>query len=187
MAGRRTNLALLGLLVVAFATGALTWAAGDSVAAASVVAHGVAGLAIVMLAPWKGAIARRGLRRRRPGHSTSVLLVVLLVVCVVTGLVHAAGVLDVRGPFSPIGLHVATGLAAVVVGMVHVVQRPVRPRVADVSRRNLLRTGALAAGAGGADTRPAPTLGEHTDEILAEVLGLSASEIARLHDESVVA
>ena len=45
----------------------------------------------------------------------------------------------------------------------------------------------LAAGAGRADTRPAPTLGEHTDEILAEVLGLSASEIARLHDDSVVA
>lgn len=34
--------------------------------------------------------------------------------------------------------------------------------------------------------RPAPRLGEHTDEILSE-LGLSDGEIARLHDEGVVA
>jgi 2-methylfumaryl-CoA isomerase len=35
--------------------------------------------------------------------------------------------------------------------------------------------------------RPAPRLGEHTDEVLAEVLGLSGAEIARLHDEGLVA
>jgi 2-methylfumaryl-CoA isomerase len=34
---------------------------------------------------------------------------------------------------------------------------------------------------------PAPTLGQHTDEVLAEVLGLSGGEIARLHDAGVVA
>jgi 2-methylfumaryl-CoA isomerase len=34
---------------------------------------------------------------------------------------------------------------------------------------------------------PAPTLGENTDEILAEVLSLSGREIARLHDDGVVA
>jgi 2-methylfumaryl-CoA isomerase len=34
---------------------------------------------------------------------------------------------------------------------------------------------------------PAPRLGEHTDEILADYLGLSESEIARLHDRGVVA
>lgn len=34
---------------------------------------------------------------------------------------------------------------------------------------------------------PAPKLGQHTDEVLAEVLGLSAAEIARLHDQGVVA
>jgi 2-methylfumaryl-CoA isomerase len=36
-------------------------------------------------------------------------------------------------------------------------------------------------------TRPAPRLGEHTDEVLADVLGLSAAEIGALHDRGVVA
>lgn len=35
--------------------------------------------------------------------------------------------------------------------------------------------------------RRAPTLGEHTEEILAEVLGLASGEIGRLHDAGVVA
>ncbi|MDQ3587102.1 MAG: CoA transferase [Actinomycetota bacterium] len=35
--------------------------------------------------------------------------------------------------------------------------------------------------------RRAPLLGEHTEEVLAEVLGLSETEIGRLHDEGVVA
>jgi len=33
----------------------------------------------------------------------------------------------------------------------------------------------------------APRLGEHTDEVLAEVLGLSSGEIGRLHDQGLVA
>ena len=33
---------------------------------------------------------------------------------------------------------------------------------------------------------PAPRLGQHTDEVLAEVLGLGGAEIARLHDAGVV-
>jgi 2-methylfumaryl-CoA isomerase len=35
--------------------------------------------------------------------------------------------------------------------------------------------------------RPAPRLGEHTDEVLAQVLGLSSADIARLHDRGIVA
>jgi 2-methylfumaryl-CoA isomerase len=33
----------------------------------------------------------------------------------------------------------------------------------------------------------APVLGEHTDQVLAELLGLSDTEIGRLHDAGVVA
>jgi len=35
--------------------------------------------------------------------------------------------------------------------------------------------------------QPAPRLGQHTDEVLGEVLGLSANEIGRLHDAGIVA
>jgi 2-methylfumaryl-CoA isomerase len=35
--------------------------------------------------------------------------------------------------------------------------------------------------------KAAPALGQHTDEILSEVLGLASAEIARLHDRKVVA
>jgi 2-methylfumaryl-CoA isomerase len=35
--------------------------------------------------------------------------------------------------------------------------------------------------------KPAPLLGEHTDTILADVLGLSDAEIAELHDQKIVA
>jgi len=35
--------------------------------------------------------------------------------------------------------------------------------------------------------RRAPLLGEHTDEVLAQVLGLSSHEIRRLHDQGIVA
>lgn len=35
--------------------------------------------------------------------------------------------------------------------------------------------------------RPAPRLGQHTDEVLHDLLGLSSAEIGRLHDDGVVA
>jgi 2-methylfumaryl-CoA isomerase len=37
------------------------------------------------------------------------------------------------------------------------------------------------------EVQPAPRLGQHTDEVLAEVLGMSGTEIGRLHDAGVVA
>jgi 2-methylfumaryl-CoA isomerase len=43
------------------------------------------------------------------------------------------------------------------------------------------------AGAERVPVRRAPRLGEHTEEILAEVLGLGATEIGRLHDAGLVA
>ncbi len=46
---------------------------------------------------------------------------------------------------------------------------------------------ATFAGEPRAAPMPAPRLGEHTDEVLAEVLGISESEIGRLHDDGLVA
>jgi 2-methylfumaryl-CoA isomerase len=45
----------------------------------------------------------------------------------------------------------------------------------------------ITFGAEPRDVRRAPILGEHTDEVLAELLGMSAAEIGRLHDAEVVA
>jgi 2-methylfumaryl-CoA isomerase len=35
--------------------------------------------------------------------------------------------------------------------------------------------------------RPAPTLGQHTDEVLSDVLGLDSAQIGKLHDKGVIA
>ena len=77
MAGRRTNLALLALLVLAFATGVASWAMGSALVRWIVIAHGIVGLGIVALAPWKRTIANRGLARRRPGRGTAIAFAVL--------------------------------------------------------------------------------------------------------------
>jgi 2-methylfumaryl-CoA isomerase len=45
----------------------------------------------------------------------------------------------------------------------------------------------LPTGVGRVPVAPAPRLGQHTDEVLAEVLGLSAAEIGSLHDRGIVA
>jgi DMSO/TMAO reductase YedYZ molybdopterin-dependent catalytic subunit len=150
VAGRRTNLALLALLVLAFVTGVTSWIVGPGVVRWIVIAHGIVGLGIVALAPWKSTIARRGLARRRPGKGTAVAFAVLIVTSIVAAIVHVTGVVRSVGPFSPLGVHVATAVAAIALGVVHVVQRPVRPRTTDLSRRSLLRSGAvLGAGAAG--------------------------------------
>jgi hypothetical protein len=150
VAGRRTNLALLALLLIAFVTGVASWIVGPDLVRWIVIAHGVVGLGIVTLAPWKSTIARRGLARRRPGRGTAIAFAVLIVTSIVAALVHVTGLIRSVGPFSPLGIHIGTAVAAIALGIVHVVQRPVRPRTTDLSRRSLLRTGAvLGAGAAG--------------------------------------
>ena len=147
MAGRKTNLALLAFLILAVATGVVAFASGAAWVRWVVVLHGVVGLAIVVLAPWKGTIMRRGLRRPRPGRGSAILLAVLVTASVVTGVLHATGSVHAVGTFAPLGLHVGVSLAAIVVAAAHVVRRPVRPRATDVSRRTLLRTGGVVASA----------------------------------------
>jgi len=74
----------------------------------------------------------------------------LIATSIVAALIHVTGIVRSVGTFSPLGIHVATAVAATAVGVAHVVQRPVRPRMTDLSRRNLLRSGAvLGAGAAG--------------------------------------
>src|SRR5213592_761458 len=60
---RITNLALLVALLVAFASGVGAVATGTASGRWVAVAHGVVGVAVVLLVPWKSMIVRRGLPR----------------------------------------------------------------------------------------------------------------------------
>ena len=66
---------------------------------------------------------------------------------------------------------------------------PLLVRVTHGSGQSYLTPGPAAAfGAAGRETpQPAPRLGEHTDEVLSTCLGMSSAEIARLHDQRIVA
>jgi Oxidoreductase molybdopterin binding domain len=149
MAGRRTNLALLVLLVVALASGGLAFGAGTPAGRWVVAGHGMAGLALLLLSPWKSVIARRGLARRRPGRGLSVAFAVLVAAAVAAGTAHAAGAGSL-GPVTAMQVHVGAALLAVPLLAWHAWahRRRVRPRGTDLSRRNVLRLGALTAGAG---------------------------------------
>ncbi len=148
MAGRRTNLALLALLAAALLTGTLAYGIGAGWGRAAVIAHGVTGLGLLVLAPWKSVIARRGFRRRRPGWWASVALTVLAAIAVLFGVLHATGLLVDLGPVTAMQAHVGAALAAIPFAVWHVLSRRVRPRRTDLSRRSLLRAGAVLGGAG---------------------------------------
>ena len=150
MGPRRTNLALLIVLVAALATGALAFAAGTGWGRPVVLAHGLAGLAVLVLAPWKSVVVRRGLARRSgPGRWASVAFGVLVLVAVAAGLAHATGAAARLGPVSAMQVHVGAALAAVPLLAWHLVARGgARARRTDLSRRALLRAGAVAGGAG---------------------------------------
>jgi DMSO/TMAO reductase YedYZ molybdopterin-dependent catalytic subunit len=144
--GRRTNLALLLLLPFAVGTGFLAFALGGGWVRWVVAAHASVAFAILVLAPWKSVIARRGLRRARPGTGASIVFAFLVAVALAAGIGHATGLLRTIGGITAMQLHVGAALGSIPVAVWHVVSRRVAPRPTDLSRRTLLRGGALAAG-----------------------------------------
>ena len=69
--GRQTNQALLIVLLFAFGTGVATVAVGSPDGAWVAIGHGICGMAVVLLIPWKSRVVRGGLRRARlraPGN-----------------------------------------------------------------------------------------------------------------------
>jgi len=145
-AGRRTNVALLIALLGAAMTGALAFAAGTPVPAKiTTLAHGLFGLGLVLLVPWKTVIVRRSPMLR----TASLILVVILAICIMSGLVEVFVGYGVLWRVSPMQLHVGSALLAAPLLLWHVLRhRRQRLRRIDLSRRVLLRTGVLAAGAG---------------------------------------
>jgi DMSO/TMAO reductase YedYZ molybdopterin-dependent catalytic subunit len=145
---RSVNATLLTLFVFTAATGVLAFALGSAPLENVVVgAHGAGGLGLLVLAPAKARIARRGLRR--PGRSRKVIswsLSVLVVAAVAGGLLHALrGFVPVLG-LLPMQIHVGAALLAAVVLAAHVLPYRHRRRI-DLGRRTALR--AATAGVGG--------------------------------------
>src|SRR4051812_49874552 len=108
---RATNLALFAVLGLAFATGLGAVATGSGRGAWVVVAHGVVGIALVLLLPAKSRVAAGGLRRSRPSRGASVALAVLVVGSLVFGFASATGMLlrDVAGQ-TALWVHIALAL-----------------------------------------------------------------------------
>lgn len=144
--GARTNLGLLLLLAVAFATGWIAFSFATSPSRWSLVVHASAGVAILLLLPWKSIVARRGVRKARPGRWASVVLAVLVIVSLAAGLAHSAG-LTFIGPLTAMDFHVGAALVAVPLAIWHVFARPIRLRPTDLSRRTFLRGGAVLGAA----------------------------------------
>jgi DMSO/TMAO reductase YedYZ molybdopterin-dependent catalytic subunit len=147
--GRQTNQALLVVLLFAFVTGIATVAIGSSEGAWVAIGHGICGMAVVLLIPWKSRVVRGGLRRARLSRWLSLLLAALALFTLVAGLGYATGL--VRSIVGRPGLwvHIAVALALVPLVVWHVWARGIRPRRTDLSRRALLRAAVLGAGAGG--------------------------------------
>ncbi|MEI4270966.1 molybdopterin-dependent oxidoreductase [Klenkia sp. LSe6-5] len=152
-AGRRSNLALLGLLLVAGGTGVLGFALGTPTAGRVVaVAHGAAGLGQLLLVPWKTVVVRRA--RARPtalrAPSAAYWLTGLVVVCIVSGVLHSAGAAGIWAtsgtPIAALQVHVGAAIVLVLALAVHIWGRHQRPRKIDLRRRTLLGAGALAGG-----------------------------------------
>jgi hypothetical protein len=148
MAGRRTNLALAALLGAAFVTGGLAFGVGSGWNRWAVAAHAVAGFGIVLLAPWKSVIARRGLGRKRSGNLASVALSILVALALLFGLLHATGLTRSLGALTAMQIHVGAALIAAPFALWHVHARRVRVHRSDFSRRQLLKSGGIVGGAG---------------------------------------
>ncbi|HET9137984.1 hypothetical protein, partial [Actinophytocola sp.] len=146
---RVTNLALLAVLVLAFATGVGSVAAGAPGGRWVVVAHGIVAMAVILLTPWKSTVVRRGLRRTRRTRWLSLVLAGLAVTTLLSGLAYTTGLVRSVGGVLVMWLHVAAALALTGPAVWHVLARRARPRRTDLSRRSLVRGGVFAAAAGG--------------------------------------
>jgi hypothetical protein len=145
-AGRRTNLALLVLLLSAFLTGWLAFAAATALPARlATVAHGLLGLGVLVLVPWKTVVVRRAPLLRL----ASLLLAGVIIVCLAAGFIEVFIGYGIIAGLSPIQVHVGAAFVALPLVATHLTRhRRQTPRRVDLTRRNLLRTGGFALGIG---------------------------------------
>jgi DMSO/TMAO reductase YedYZ molybdopterin-dependent catalytic subunit len=148
-AARITNQTLLIALVLVFGTGVATVAIGSPSGRWAAIAHGVAGLVILLLVPWKSRVIRGGLRRGRRTRWASLLLAALVVITFAAGLGYATGLVRSIAGRPGLWVHIAVALVLVPLALWHILARRIRPRRSDLSRRTFLRAGLVAAGAAG--------------------------------------
>jgi hypothetical protein len=155
---RPLNVTLLTLLVTATISGVMAFGVGFPGPARWVVAvHGASGLGLLLLAPVKIFVARRGLRR--PGRSRKVIsltFTVLVLAALGSGLLHAVGGWRPYLGLLPMQLHVGAAVGAVALLVAHVAMhhrsagrrwRPLLRRTDMTRRRALLGTGVVAGSA----------------------------------------
>lgn len=147
--GRWANLALVVLVPAAALSGVGLFLVGSGPVWLVAVLHAGLGLGPLALVPWKKPVVQRGLRRMRPGRTTSLVLTWVLLAAVLSGLLHLVGLTGQWLAVTTMQLHVTAGVLAAVITVVHAVQRPVRVRRPDWGRRTLLRTGGVAVVAAG--------------------------------------
>ncbi len=145
--GRRTNLALATLLIGAVITGLASNTIGVDWPLDLATVHGVMALAILGLAPWKSLVIRRGLRRRRTGNWTSLVLLGLTLTALSSGILHSTGLATRIGPLTIMQVHVGAAVIALAMAVQHFLRHPVPPRTTDIDRRAMLRATVLASGA----------------------------------------
>jgi len=146
-AGRRTNLALLAMLVSALVTGVLGYAIGTPGTARVVtIAHGAFGFGLLLLVPWKSVIVRRSIGRSTQHHTASILLGLLLLTSLAAGVLHAVGGYHSVLGFTALTVHVAAAVLIVPLLVAHARGRRQQLRRADLTRRTVLRAGALGVG-----------------------------------------
>src|SRR5215469_3215565 len=147
--GRQTNQALLVMLLFVFGTGVATVAIGSPDGAWVAIGHGICGIAVVLLIPWKSRVVRSGLRRARLSRWLSLLLAALALLTLIAGLGYATGLVRSIAGKPGLWVHIAVALALVPLVVWHVWARGIRLHRTDLSRRALLRAGVLTAGAVG--------------------------------------
>jgi hypothetical protein len=144
---RLTNLALLGLLTAAFASGWVAFELSGQPARAVLFLHAAAGVGIVLLVPWKSLIARRGLGGRRSMKWASIVLAIGVFTSLAFGLVHSSGHPNV-GFLTAMDFHVGAAICIIPFVVWHVLARPARLRPADLTRRTFLKVAVLLGASG---------------------------------------
>ena len=137
------------MLLFTFGTGVATVAIGSPDGAWVAIGHGICGMAVVLLIPWKSRVVRGGLRRARLSRWLSLLLAGLALFTLIAGLGYSTGLVRSIAGQPGLWVHIAVALMLVPLVVWHVWARGIRRRRTDLSRRALMRASVLAVGAAG--------------------------------------